>query len=77
MLSCVRPSAAPETAAPQAPLSVGYSPQEHGSGLPFPPPGDLPHPGIEPPSHASPALAGGLFITEPPGTIYLLFSTFK
>ena len=34
------------------------------SGLPFPPPGDLPDPGIEP---ASPALAGGFFTTEPLG----------
>ena len=34
------------------------------SGLPFPPPGDLPHPRIEP---AAPALAGRFFTTEPPG----------
>ena len=34
------------------------------SGLPFPPPGDLPDPGIEP---ASPALAGGFFTSDPPG----------
>ena len=34
------------------------------SGLPFPPPGDLPNPGIEP---VFPALAGGFFTTEPPG----------
>ena len=32
----------------QAPLSVGLSRQEYWSGLPFPPPGDLPDPGIEP-----------------------------
>ena len=38
--------------------------QEYWSGLPFPPPGDLPDPGIEPPS---PTLAGGFFITEPGG----------
>ena len=36
----------------QAPLSVGFSRQEHWSGLPFPSPGDLPHPGIEPKSPA-------------------------
>ena len=48
----------------QAPLSVGFSRQEYWSGLPFPPPGDLPNPGIEP---MSPALAGGFFTTEPPG----------
>ena len=38
--------------------------QEYWSGLPFPLPGNHPEPGIEP---ASPALAGGFFITEPPG----------
>ena len=32
----------------QAPLSVGFPRHEHWSGLPFPPPGDLPNPGIEP-----------------------------
>ena len=55
-------SAAPWTAARQPPLSVGFLGQEHWSGLPFPPPGDLPNPGIKP---ASPALAGGLSVTEP------------
>ena len=52
------------TAARQAPLSVGFSRQEYWSGLPFPPPGDLPDPGIEPTSPVSPALAGGFFTTE-------------
>ena len=51
------------TVARQA-LSMGFSRQEYWSGLPFPPPGDLPDPGIEP---ASPALAGGFFTNEPPG----------
>ena len=41
--------------------------QEYWSGLPFPAPGDLPNPGIEPASLASPALAGRLFTTEPSG----------
>ena len=45
----------------QAPLSVGSSRQEYWSGLPFPPLGGLPDPGMEPTSPASPALAGGLF----------------
>ena len=44
------------TIAPQAPLSVGFSRQEYWSGLPRPPPGDLPDPGIKPVSSASPAL---------------------
>ena len=46
----------------QAPLSMGFPRQEYWSGLPFPPPGDLPHPGVEP---TSPALAGGFFTAEP------------
>ena len=45
----------------QAPLSTGFSRQECWSGLPFPPSGYLPHPGTEPTSPASPALAGGFF----------------
>ena len=40
----------------QAPLSMRFYWQEYWSGLPFPPPGDLPDPGIEPTSPASPAL---------------------
>ena len=40
--------ATPWTEARQAPLSMGFSRQEYWSGLPFPPPGDLPNPGIEP-----------------------------
>ena len=51
----------------QAPLSVQFSRQEYWSGLPFPPPGDLPHPGTEPMSLMSPALAGRFFTAEPPG----------
>ena len=46
-LSCVRLFATPETVAYQA-LSIGFSRQEYWSGLPFPSPGNLPHPGIEP-----------------------------
>ena len=55
---------APWTVACQAPLSMGFDQREYWSGLPFPSPGDLPNPGIEP---ASPALASGFFTTEPPG----------
>ena len=54
----------PWTVAHQAPLSLGFSRQEYWSGLPFPPQGDLPDPGIE---LTSPASAGGFFITEPLG----------
>ena len=45
----------------------GFSRSEYWSGSPFPPPGDLPDPGIEPMSSMSPALGAGFFITEPPG----------
>ena len=44
----------------QAPLSRGFSRQEYWSGLPCPPPGDLPDPGIESMSLTSPALVGSL-----------------
>ena len=57
----------PWTVAHQAPLSMGFPRQEHWSGSPSPPPGDLPGPGIEPASPGSPALAGRFFTTEPPG----------
>jgi len=44
---------------------MGFPRQEYGSGLPFPSPGDLPDPGTK---LASPALAGGFFITYPQGS---------
>ena len=47
-LGHVRLFVTPWTIADQASLSVGFSRQEHWSGLPFPSPGDLPDPGIEP-----------------------------
>ena len=52
------------TVAHQAPLSMGFSKKEYWSGLPCPPPGDLPDPGIEPTPLKSPALAGSFFITS-------------
>ena len=54
--SCVRLSVTLWTIALQDPLSMGFSRQEYWSGLPCPPPGDLPHPGIEPMSPEAPAL---------------------
>ena len=51
----------PWTGVYQVPGSMGSSWQEYWSGLPFPPLGDLPNPGIEPASLESPALAGGFF----------------
>ena len=52
------------TVACQISLSMGFSRQEHWSGLPFPAPGDLSDPGIEPKSLRSPALAGRFFTTS-------------
>ena len=54
--SRVRLFATPWTVAHQAPLSMRFSRQEYWSGLPCPPPGDLPDPGIEPTSPVAPAL---------------------
>ena len=59
------------TIACQVPLSMRFSRQEYWSGLPCPPPGDLPNPGIFPthgsnPRPLSPALTGGFFTTVPP-----------
>ena len=62
--SCVRLFVTLWTVACQTPLSMGFSRQEYWSGFSFPPPGDLPDPGIKPMSLMSPALAGGLFATS-------------
>ena len=59
------------TVAHQAPLSMGFSRQVYWSGLPFPPPRDLPRPGVKHASPGSPALAGGFFTTELPGMLNL------
>ena len=64
LLSRVQLFATPWTVARQAPLSMGFSRQEYWSGLPFPSPGDLPDPGIEP---GSPALQADALSSEPPG----------
>ena len=57
------PTLTPWTAACQAPQFTGFSRQEHWSGLPCPPPGDLPNPGMEP---RSPALQADSLLSEPP-----------
>ena len=56
----------PWAVAHQAPLFMGFPRQEYWSGLPFPPPGDLRDPGIEPKSPVSLVLAGRVFTTESP-----------
>ena len=67
-LSRVPLFATPETIACQASMSIAFSRQELWSGsFPFPSPGDLHNPGIEPTSPVAPALAGGFFSTELPG----------
>ena len=67
-------------------LSVGFSRQEYCSGLPFPPPGDLPDLGMESVSPVSPTLIGRFFATEPSGkppmvpegkTIVTLYNTIE
>ena len=64
LLSHVQLFVTPWTVAYQAPLSMEFSKQEYWSGLLFPPPGDLPNPGIEP---ESPALQADTLLSEPPG----------
>ena len=67
LLSHVQLFATPWTVAHQAPLFMGCSRQEYWNGLPFPSPGHLLDPGIEPMTPASPALAGRFFTAEPLG----------
>ena len=64
VLSHVRLFATPWTVAYQAPPSMGFSRQEYWSGLPFPSPGDLPNPGIEP---WCPAFQADALTSELPG----------
>ena len=68
-LNCVRLFETPWTVAYRAPPSMGFSRQDYWSGLPFPSPGDLPNPGIEP---GSPSLQADALPSEPPGnpTLY-------
>ena len=63
-LSRVQLFVTPWTVAYQAPQSMEFSQQEYWNGLPFPSPGDLPNPGIEP---RSPALQADALLFEPPG----------
>ena len=69
-LSHVRLFATPWTIAYQAPPSMGFSRPECWRGLPFPSPGDLPDPGIEP---RSPSLQADTLPSEPPGKIILWY----
>ena len=73
-LSRVRLFVIPWTVACQASPSMGFSRQEYWSGLPFPSPGDLPDPEIEP---QSPALQADSLPSEPPGKFYVYDGTFS
>ena len=67
--SCVQLCATLWTVGHEAPLPMGFSRQEYWSGFPFPPPGDLPDPGIE---LRSPALQADYLPSEPLGKPFLL-----
>ena len=60
----------------QSPLSMGFSRQEYWSGLPCPPPGNLPDPGIKPLSPASPALQADSLTLSHWGLFYFFFTIF-
>ena len=68
-LSPVGVFATPWTVAYQASLSMGFSRQEYLSGVPFPSPGDVPNPGIEP---RSPALQADALPSEPPESLFTI-----
>ena len=67
--SVVSDSSTPQTLACHAPLTIEFSRQEYWTGLPFPSPGDLPNPGIEP---RSPALQADSLPSEPLGKLVLV-----
>ena len=69
VFSCAQLLMTPWSVACQAPMPMEFSMQEYWSGLPFPSPGDLPNPGIEP---RSPALQAGALTSEPPGKPYII-----
>ena len=65
------------TVALQAPLSMGLSRQEYWSGLPYPLPGDLPNPGIEPVSLVAPAVQADSLLLSHQGSLNLSLTKFK
>ena len=69
VLSCAPVIPTPWTVGCQAPLSMGFSRQEHWNGLPFPSPGDLPNSGIE---FEFPALAGRFFTINSTQVLHLV-----
>ena len=73
VLSHVRLFSTPQTVACQAPLSMGFSRQEYWSGLPFPPPGNLPDSGIEP---TSPALQADFLSLSCQGSLHCFMNVY-
>ena len=73
--SCVRLFAIPRTVAHQAPLSMGFPRQDYWSGLPFPSPGDLPNPGIEPRLLCLLRWQRGSLPLAPPGRRFAIFTS--
>ena len=72
LLSCLQLFATPWTVAHQAPPSMGFSRQEYWNGVPFPPPGALPDPGIKP---RSPALQADSLLTVVQGKPLSVYTT--
>ena len=75
--SVVSDSATPWSVTHQAPLSMGFSRQEYRSGLPCPPPGNLPNPGIETASPESPALQADSYCLSPQGSPVMLLKNIQ
>ena len=75
--SVVSDSVTPRSVAHQAPLSMGFPRQEYWNWLPFPPPGDLPNPGIKPASPVSLALAGRFITTASSGKLQIVITAEK
>ena len=74
MLSHVQLFVTPWHVTCQVPLSMGFPKQEYWSGLPFPSPGDLPHPGIKP---TSPTLVGKFSTTDHQGSPYVCVCVYR
>ena len=75
--SCVWLLATPWSGARQAPLSMGFSRQEYWSGLPCPPPGDLPDPGLNPNLFNLVDSQAGFLPLAPPGMLIFFLGTSK
>ena len=77
MLSQVQMFLIPWSVVHQAPLSMGFSRQEYQSGLPFPPPGDLPDPGIKLAPPTSPTLKADSLLFGPSGKPQKIYKKYQ